>query len=63
MRSTSYLSPLSVVKKTGERTSAEVAVMFNPLAAGLSWAASIPEDGTRGPRGRSSARDSAGSAA
>jgi len=38
-----YLSPLSVVKKTGERTSAEVAVMFNPLAAGLSWAASIPK--------------------
>jgi threonine dehydrogenase-like Zn-dependent dehydrogenase len=40
-----YLSPLSVVKKTGERTSAEVAVMFNPLAAGLSWAASIPRTG------------------
>jgi threonine dehydrogenase-like Zn-dependent dehydrogenase len=37
-----YLSPYSVVKKMDPRIPAGVAVMFNPLAAGLSWAASIP---------------------
>jgi len=37
-----YLSPYSVVKKMDPRLPAGVAVMFNPLAAGLSWAASIP---------------------
>ena len=37
-----YLSPLSVVKKMDARIPAGVAVMFNPLAAGLSWAGTIP---------------------
>jgi len=37
-----YLSPYSVVKKMDPKIPAGVAVMFNPLAAGLSWAASVP---------------------
>jgi threonine dehydrogenase-like Zn-dependent dehydrogenase len=37
-----YLSPYSVVKKMDPRIPAGVAVMFNPLAAGLSWASSVP---------------------
>src|SRR5215470_4118307 len=37
-----YLSPHSVVKKMNPRIPAGVAVMFNPLAAGLSWAGTIP---------------------
>jgi threonine dehydrogenase-like Zn-dependent dehydrogenase len=40
-----YLSPYSVVKKMNPQIPAGVAVMFNPLAAGLSWASSVP--GTR----------------
>jgi threonine dehydrogenase-like Zn-dependent dehydrogenase len=38
-----YLSPYSVMKKVDPRLPAGVAVMFNPLAAGLSWAVSIPK--------------------
>jgi threonine dehydrogenase-like Zn-dependent dehydrogenase len=37
-----YLSPLSVVKKMNASIPAGVAVMFNPIAAGLSWAGTIP---------------------
>jgi threonine dehydrogenase-like Zn-dependent dehydrogenase len=37
-----YLSPYSVMKKVDPAIPAGVAVMFNPLAAGLSWAVSIP---------------------
>lgn len=37
-----YLSPLSVVRKMDPSLPAGLAVMFNPLAAGLSWAASVP---------------------
>ena len=37
-----YLSPYSVVKKMDPMIPAAVAVMFNPLAAGLSWAAAVP---------------------
>jgi threonine dehydrogenase-like Zn-dependent dehydrogenase len=37
-----YLSPFSVVRKMDPSLPAEVAVMFNPLAAGLSWAWSVP---------------------
>ncbi|MGH7353088.1 MAG: zinc-dependent alcohol dehydrogenase [Candidatus Rokuibacteriota bacterium] len=40
-----YLSPYSVVKKMDPKIPAGVAVMFNPLAAGLSWAASVPRTG------------------
>ena len=40
-----YLSPYSVLKKMDPRIPAGVAVMFNPLAAGLSWAASVPGTG------------------
>src|SRR5213594_2036567 len=40
-----YLSPYSVMKKMDPRLSPGVAVMFNPLAAGLSWAGSIPSTG------------------
>ncbi len=40
-----YLSPYSVLKKMNPRIPAGVAVMFNPLAAGLSWAASVPRTG------------------
>ncbi len=40
-----YLCPHSVVKKMDGRIPAGVAVMFNPLAAGLSWAGSIPGTG------------------
>jgi threonine dehydrogenase-like Zn-dependent dehydrogenase len=40
-----YLSPYSVMKKMDPRIPAGVAVMFNPLAAGLSWAASVPRTG------------------
>jgi threonine dehydrogenase-like Zn-dependent dehydrogenase len=40
-----YLSPYSVVKKMDPNIPAGVAVMFNPLAAGLSWAASVPRTG------------------
>jgi threonine dehydrogenase-like Zn-dependent dehydrogenase len=42
-----YLSPYSVMKKMSASLPAGVAVMFNPLAAGLSWAASIPGTGPR----------------
>src|SRR5215831_6667752 len=42
-----YLSPYSVMKKMSPTIPAGVAVMFNPLAAGLSWAASIPGTGPR----------------
>ena len=37
--------PRSVLKKMDLRIPAGVAVMFNPLAAGLSWAGSIPAAG------------------
>ncbi len=37
-----YLCPHSVVKKMDASLPAGVAVMFNPLAAGLSWAVSVP---------------------
>jgi threonine dehydrogenase-like Zn-dependent dehydrogenase len=40
-----YLCPLSVVKKMDGSIPAGVAVMFNPLAAGLSWAATVPATG------------------
>lgn len=40
-----YLSPYSVVKKMDPRIPAGVAVMFNPLAAGLSWAGTVPRTG------------------
>jgi threonine dehydrogenase-like Zn-dependent dehydrogenase len=40
-----YLSPYSIVKKMDPRLPAGVAVMFNPLAAGLSWAATVPATG------------------
>jgi len=40
-----YLSPYSVVKKMDATIPAGVAVMFNPLAAGLSWAAAVPRTG------------------
>src|SRR3989442_8622839 len=54
-----YLSPYSVMKKMDPRRPPGVAVMFNPLAAGLSWAGSIPRHGARRPRrdpGRRAAR-------
>lgn len=38
-----YLCPLSVVRRVDPSLPAEVAVMFNPLAAGLSWAWSVPQ--------------------
>ncbi len=37
-----YLSPLSVVRKMNRDLPPELAVMFNPLAAGLSWAGTVP---------------------
>src|SRR5881396_2083002 len=40
-----YLSPYSVIKKMSPSLPPGVAVMFNPLAAGLSWAGSIPGTG------------------
>jgi threonine dehydrogenase-like Zn-dependent dehydrogenase len=40
-----YLSPYTVLKKTDPRLPAGVAVMFNPLAAGLSWSGTIPGTG------------------
>jgi threonine dehydrogenase-like Zn-dependent dehydrogenase len=40
-----YLTPLSVLKRADGDLPAEVAVMFNPLAAGLSWAGSVPATG------------------
>jgi threonine dehydrogenase-like Zn-dependent dehydrogenase len=40
-----YLSPYSVLKKMDATIPAGVAVMFNPLAAGLSWAGSVPRTG------------------
>ena len=40
-----YLSPYSVLKKMDPTIPAGVAVMFNPLAAGLSWAGSVPRTG------------------
>ena len=40
-----YLSPHTVLKKMDARLPAGVAVMFNPLAAGISWAASVPRTG------------------
>ena len=40
-----YLCPHSVVKKMDSRIPPGVAVMFNPLAAGLSWAGSVPGTG------------------
>src|SRR6266404_4006708 len=42
-----YLSPYSVMKKMDPTLPAGVAVMFNPLAAGLSWAGSVPGTGPR----------------
>src|SRR5262249_25146638 len=47
MPSTCSWSPYSVMKKMSPTIPAGVAVMFNPLAAGLSWAASIPGTGPR----------------
>jgi threonine dehydrogenase-like Zn-dependent dehydrogenase len=44
-----YLSPYSVLRKMDPKIPAGVAVMFNPLAAGLSWAGSVPRTG-RGDR-------------
>jgi threonine dehydrogenase-like Zn-dependent dehydrogenase len=38
-----YLSPYSVMKKVDPTIPSGVAVMFNPLAAGISWAVSIPK--------------------
>ena len=38
-----YLTPLSVVRKVRRDLPRELAVMFNPLAAGLSWAWSVPQ--------------------
>ena len=38
-----YLSPYSVMKKVDPKLPAGVAVMFNPLAAGISWAVSVPK--------------------
>lgn len=40
-----YLPPYSVLKKMDPRIPAGVAVMFNPPAAGLSWAGSVPRTG------------------
>ena len=40
-----YLSPCTVLKKMDPGLPCGVAVMFNPLAAGLSWAATIPRTG------------------
>jgi threonine dehydrogenase-like Zn-dependent dehydrogenase len=40
-----YLSPYSVMKKVDPTSPAGVAVMFYPLAAGLSWAVSVPKTG------------------
>jgi threonine dehydrogenase-like Zn-dependent dehydrogenase len=40
-----YLCPHSVLKKMDGRLPAGVAVMFNPLAAGLSWAGTVPATG------------------
>jgi threonine dehydrogenase-like Zn-dependent dehydrogenase len=40
-----YLCPHSVTKKMDPAIPPGVAVMFNPLAAGLSWAGSIPSTG------------------
>jgi threonine dehydrogenase-like Zn-dependent dehydrogenase len=40
-----YLGPLSVMKQADADLTAEVAVMFNPLAAGLSWAGTVPGTG------------------
>jgi threonine dehydrogenase-like Zn-dependent dehydrogenase len=40
-----YLGPLSVMKQADADLPAEVAVMFNPLAAGLSWAGTVPATG------------------
>jgi threonine dehydrogenase-like Zn-dependent dehydrogenase len=42
---TMYLSPYSVVKRMDPTLPAAVAVMFNPLAAGLSWAGTVPGTG------------------
>ena len=42
-----YLSPYSVLRKMDPTIPAGVAVMFNPLAAGLSWAATVPGTGPR----------------
>lgn len=38
-----YLSPYSAVCKVRPDIPAQIAVMFNPLAAGLSWARSVPQ--------------------
>jgi threonine dehydrogenase-like Zn-dependent dehydrogenase len=40
-----YLSPWTVLKKMDPTLPAGVAVMFNPLAAGLSWAGVVPGTG------------------
>jgi threonine dehydrogenase-like Zn-dependent dehydrogenase len=40
-----YLGPFSVMKQADADLPAEVAVMFNPLAAGLSWAGTVPATG------------------
>ncbi len=37
-----YLCPHTIVKKMDSSIPAPVAVMFNPLAAGLSWAVAVP---------------------
>ena len=42
-----YLCPHTVLKKMDPRIPAGVAVMFNPLAAGLSWASTIPVTGPK----------------
>src|SRR5438309_2016741 len=42
-----YLSPYSVMKKMDPTLPAGVAVMFNPRAAGRSWAGSVPGTGPR----------------
>ncbi len=40
-----YLHPLSLVRQVDASLPAELAVMFNPLAAGLSWGATVPATG------------------
>ena len=42
-----YLCPHTVLKKMNPKIPAGVAVMFNPLAAGLSWASTIPATGPK----------------
>lgn len=40
-----YLDPLSVVRAMDGSLPPQLAVMFNPLASGLSWAATVPRTG------------------